>query len=291
MRDLRGVCTAMVTPFDEQGELNLAALDPFLEFQCSAGIEGVVVAGTNGEGPSLSVEERKSLLEAVIARRRNLIVIAGTGAASVKDAVDLIRHAGEAGADGALVLPPFYFKNPSATGIANYYRQIMDASAIPVLLYSIPQQTAVPITDEILDLVCAHPRFGGLKDSAGDWDRTRSLVDQYRDRAVFPGSDLLLSRVTAAGAVGNISGTANGFPELVVGVARAVRNGGNGAAEQDVLNRAIGMIQKYPLIATNKSILARRGLPRMRVRPPLVDLMPQQEESLLADLESAGCRV
>src|SRR5437879_359733 len=83
MRELRGVCTAIVTPFDERGALNLDALDPFLDFQRSKGIEGVVVAGTNGEGTSLSVDERKRLLEAVIARRRNLLVIAGTGAASV----------------------------------------------------------------------------------------------------------------------------------------------------------------------------------------------------------------
>ena len=82
MRELRGVCTAIVTPFDQRGNLTLDALDPFLDFQRSAGIEGVVVAGTNGEGTSLSVSERQELLEAVLSRRGNLLVIAGTGAAS-----------------------------------------------------------------------------------------------------------------------------------------------------------------------------------------------------------------
>lgn len=290
MRELRGVCTAMVTPFDERGELNLSALGPYLDFQRSAGIEGVVVAGTNGEGPSLAVDERKRLLEAVLARRGDLLVIAGTGAASVTDACELVRHAGTAGADAVLVLPPFFFKNPPASGVAAYFRAVMDAADLPVLLYSIPQQTAVPITDDIIDLVCDHPRFAGLKDSAGAWDRTQELLSSPRAKAVFPGSDFLLARGKAAGAVGNISGTANSLPELVVGVVRAVRDGRDCAPEQERLNQAIGVIQRYPLMATNKSILVRRGVPRMWVRPPLIDLTQEQETRLFADMEEIGLR-
>src|SRR5689334_3463175 len=150
MRELRGVCTAIITPFDPQGNLKLDLYAPFLDFQRSAGIEGVVVAGTNGEGTSLSVAERMELLEAVLASRGDLLVIAGTGAASVTDAVELTRHAGSAGADAVLVLPPFYFKNPTPQGIGAYFRRIMDASDVPVLLYSIPQQTAIAISDEMI---------------------------------------------------------------------------------------------------------------------------------------------
>src|SRR5438128_869657 len=117
MAELKGVLTAIVTPFAKSGELNLTALPPFLEFQRSAGIDGVVVCGTNGEGVSMSVAERKRVLEAVMGLKGSFSVVAGTGAANLPDAIELTRHAGAVGADAVLVLPPFYFKNPSAAGV------------------------------------------------------------------------------------------------------------------------------------------------------------------------------
>ena len=107
---LRGVLTAILTPFDAAGNLALPHFPALLDFQQAAGIDGVVVCGTNGEGTSLSVVERKRVLETVMAHRGNLTVIAGTGAASVTDAVDLTRHAAEVGADAALILPSFFFQ-------------------------------------------------------------------------------------------------------------------------------------------------------------------------------------
>src|SRR6186997_2086841 len=132
MRALRGICTAIITPFDRDGTLTLGQLPAFLDFQRAHGIEGVVVAGTNGEGTSLSVDERMRLLEAVLAASGDMLVIAGTGAASLTDAKTLTKHAGEAGADAALVLPPFFFKNPSAQGVGEYFRRVMDVSDIPI---------------------------------------------------------------------------------------------------------------------------------------------------------------
>src|SRR5258706_13167007 len=112
MKHLAGVMPAMITPFDEAGTLNIAALPSYLGFQRRAGVDGVVVCGTNGEGVSMTVSERKLLLESVIALRGDFLIIAGTGAANFPDAMELTKHAAEAGADGALVLPPFFFKNP-----------------------------------------------------------------------------------------------------------------------------------------------------------------------------------
>src|SRR2546426_5873655 len=159
MRELAGAMPAMVTPFDERGELNLDALPSYLDFQRRAGVDGVVVCGTNGEGVSMTVSGRKRLLESVIAQRGDFLIIAGTGAANFPDAIELTKHAAEAGADGALVLPPFFFKNPSAAGIADYFRRVLDIAEIPILLYSIPQQTAIPITDEVLEYLKGHPRL------------------------------------------------------------------------------------------------------------------------------------
>src|SRR5205085_602604 len=139
MSTLSGVMTAIVTPFSESGELNLIALPPYLQFQEAAGIDGVVVCGTNGEGVSMSVAERKGLLEAVIGIKGALSVVAGTGAANLPDTIELTDHAASVGADAALVLPPFYFKNPSGQGVSAFYRRLLDSTDLPILLYSIPQ--------------------------------------------------------------------------------------------------------------------------------------------------------
>ncbi len=288
MGKLKGAMTAIVTPFDEAGVLNLGPLEPFLDFQRAAGIDGVVVCGTNGEAVSLTVAERKRYLEAVVERRGSFTVIAGTGAANLPDTIELTIHAGACGADAVLVLPPFFYKNPSAQGVADFFRRVLDASDIPVLLYSIPQQTAVPITDEILALLQGHPRLAGLKDSAGQWERTNALVTGRRDLSILVGSDELLGRALPAGAPGCISGTANSFPELVVEIVRAAERGGDVAAAQARLDAAKSIVLQYPLIGGNKSVLANRGIPRMYVRPPLVNLTESQERELMARLRGEG---
>jgi 4-hydroxy-tetrahydrodipicolinate synthase len=286
MGRLHGAMTAMITPFDEAGDLKLDLLPAYLEFQRAAGIGGVVVSGTNGEGVSMTVDERKRLLEGVLRHKGNLTVIAGTGAAALPDAMELTRHAASAGADAVLVLPPFFFKNPTAQGVADYFRRVMDISDIPVLLYSIPQQSAVAVTDEILSLLDGHERLAGLKDSAGDWERTHALVTGRRDLAVLSGSDDLLDRAIGAGAVGNISGTANAFPELIVGVWRASQEGNVEEAKRQ-LDAAKGILMQYPLIAASKSVLAYRRVGRMFVRPPLINLTRAQEEEMLGRLKEA----
>jgi 4-hydroxy-tetrahydrodipicolinate synthase len=289
MGELRGLMTAIVTPFDEKGALALDALPGFLDFQREAGIDGVVVTGTNGEGVSLSVNERKAMLEASLRLRGGFTVVAATGAASIADTIELTRHAGKAGADAALVLPPFFFKNVSARGVADFFRPVLDSAEIPVLLYSIPQFSGVEITDAVLALLEGHPRLAGLKDSAGRWERTHALIAGRRGSlSVFPGSDDLLARGLRAGAVGAISGTANAFPELVVGVKRALESGGDAADAQARLDAAKRVLLDYPFIAGNKTVLAYRGVARMSVRPPLVNLTAEQEREMLARLKDAG---
>ncbi len=287
MPNLSGVMPAMITPFDKRGGLNLDALPAYLKFQQDAGMDGVVVCGTNGEGVSMSVAERKRLLEAVIDLRGSLIVIAGTGAANLPDAIELTRHAAAAGADAALALPPFFFKNPTAQGVAAFFRPLLDAAEIPVLLYSIPQQTAVQITDEIIGLLADHPRLAGLKDSKGDWETTSGLISTWPKLSIFSGGDQIMARSLAAGSAGAISGSANAFPDLVAEVRKSVGTGASDTA-QARLTAAKDILIQYPLIAAVKSVLAHRGVSRMYVRPPLIDLTPAQETEMIGKFQSAG---
>ena len=280
------VLTALVTPFDGSGQLDLGSLPELMAFQAAAGVDGLVIAGTNGEGPSMSASERKALLEEAMRLRGSLKIFAGTGAANLPDTIELTQHAADLGADAAMVLPPFYFKNVSAQGVAEFYRRVMDSVEIPVLLYSIPQQTAVPITDEILGLLADHRRMAGLKDSQGDLDRSFELIRSLPGRSVFAGSDELLAQTLFGGATGNISGTANGFPDLLVAVRDSDESGRTEA--QARMNLAKTIVLEYPLIAGNKSVLAHRGVPRMWVRPPLIDLTEGQERELISRLRGEG---
>ncbi len=285
---LSGVLTAILTPFDLNGNLALEHFPALLDFQRSAGIDGVIVCGTNGEGTSLSVSERKMALEAVLAHRGELAVVAGTGAVSITDAVELTRHAADVGADAVLVLPPFFYKNPSAQGLADYFRAVLDAAPLPNLLYNIPQHSAVPITDEVLALLHSHPNLAGLKDSSGEWDSALHYIETYPALQIFAGSDKLASRSFAHGA-NSISGGANMFPEVVTAIRDAARQGLEQAnAAQERADAIFAITTRYPFISTSKAVIAHRGLPRLGVRPPLVPLSEAQEQSLLAELTRAG---
>ncbi len=286
---LRGLFPAILTPLDLNGNLALEHFPTLLDFQRQAGMDGVVVCGTNGEGTSLSVAERKQVLETAIQHRGNFLNVAGTGASSVADAVELTRHAADAGADAALVLPPFFFKNPTAEGLAAYFRPILDAADLPILLYSIPQFTAIPITNELMDLLADHPNLSGVKDSAGDWTRTQEFLTRYPHLRIFAGSDCLAALSYAAGG-DCISGGANSFPEVIAAVRNAWNAHGDGpelAAAQARLDELIDISIRYPFITSNKSILVHRGLPRMGVRPPLTVLSPEVEANLIAELRDA----
>jgi 4-hydroxy-tetrahydrodipicolinate synthase len=288
---LRGMLTAILTPIDLHGDLALEHFPALLDFQRQAGIDGVIVCGTNGEGTSLSLSERKQALEAVLPHRGELTLIAGTGAACVIDAIELTRHAAQAGADAALALPPFFYKNTSVQGMADYFHAVLDAADIPVLLYNIPQHSAVTITDELLALLDGHPNLAGIKDSSGDWNSTCGYITRHPGLRIFSGSDRLVCSCLEAQGAGAISGGANAFPEVIAAVGRANREQPNTQAAQEAqerLHALIDITSRYPFIANSKSILAHRGLPRLGVRPPLVSLTSAQEASLIAELKEAG---
>ncbi|NLH98478.1 MAG: dihydrodipicolinate synthase family protein [Chthonomonadales bacterium] len=285
---LTGIYTALVTPFDHDGQLDLSLLPVLIEFQRNAGVDGLVVAGTNGEGPSLTVPERMRLLEAVLDACGGLPIIAGTGATSVRDAVELTRHASRMGCAGALVLPPFFFKNASPAGYAAAYEEIAKASDIPVILYSIPQFSGVEIGPDVLRALRDAPRVVGVKESSGRIAASRVLLEEFPHLKLFIGSDDLAAELLRAGAAGIISGTANAFPELLVGVWRAHRAGAGLDEAQERLNRAIRVLIQYPVVANMKAALALRGVADLSVRPPLLPLAHAEKEALRCGLSDAG---
>jgi 4-hydroxy-tetrahydrodipicolinate synthase len=295
---LEGVFAPIVTPFRlSDGEIDYPWIARHLKYLEANGCDGVVACGTNGEAASLSVTERQAVLETTLKATRRLQVVAGTGAAALPDAIALTRHAFAVGAAAVLVMPPFYFKRPPENGTAGWFQRLCDAAVPPggrVLLYHIPQTTGVPFTDDLLRMLLAsHGEIiYGIKDSTGDPAQGVHLRSAFPELAYFVGNDHLVTAAILEGGAGSITAGANVFPDLVARAQKTARSGEDGllarAAAQNVLSAARKLLESYPLQPATKAALSYvAGLPTTAVRPPQVELTPEQTAALLAALRTS----
>ncbi len=258
---------------------------------------GLAVFGTNSEANSLSVGERRGLLDALLeagvpAGR----MMPGTGCCSLTDSVELTRHATSAGVGGVLMLPPFYYKGVSDEGLFRNFAEIIERvgdARLRIYLYHIPPVSQVPISLALIErLLKAYPMaIAGIKDSSGDWSNTDAMLRQFQPEGfdVFAGSEVFLLRTLRGGGAGCITATGNVNPAPMVALYTAWQ-GADADAQQAALDIARAAFQKFPMIPAMKAAVARYG--RMTgwktVRPPLVELDGQQEQALLASLEAIG---
>lgn len=281
-----GVYTALVTPLTEQGEVDYPAFRTLIDWQRQHGVMGVVVCGTTGEGTSLSVEERERAIATVREYASDLKVIAGTGCANLPETVRLSRFAQQQGCDTILVIPPFYYKGVSDEGLTAYYMRLLDAVEIPTLLYNYPELAGVDITPAVVEGLLDYPHLIGLKDSSGSWETVLSFLLRFPRLQIFVGAENLLADALASGAAGCVSGLANAFPELIVGIDTASRLREDTTSLSERLMAVLEAMNTTPFIPAIKQICAWRGLPKMAVRPPLRDLIPQQADALHRALRS-----
>lgn len=293
MNRLAGIFAASVTPFDPAtGAILYDWIPQHLAYLHAKGCDGVVPLGTNGEGPSLSVDERKAVIDTVVAHADGMAVVPGTGCASLPDTVALTRHAFAAGVDAAMVIPPFFFKDVPAAGVLAYYRRLCDRVLEPgqqIVLYHIPAVSAVPITDEVVaGLEESHPGcVGGVKDSSGDLASVLHWQVAFPFLRVFSGSDGLASRALAGGIAGTISAGANVVPHLLQEVRQAVLAGSDPSEPQARVDVVQGWLKRYPMGSATKFLLTLfAGLPPVAVRPPLGELTEDQRTELAAMVEA-----
>jgi 4-hydroxy-tetrahydrodipicolinate synthase len=294
MSELPHTVPAIVTPFTKGGlELDPQWIPQHLSYLEKRGADGVLALGTNGEGPSLSQEERKQVIDTVLQARGGLRVFVGTGCPSLSDTIAISRYALEAGADAVMVVPPFFFKRVAPEGLIAYYEAIF--RALPregkVILYNIPSHSRVEIVDELVDALAERypEQLLGIKDTSGDLEKTRHYIQRYPRLAVFNGMDGNIGEAYRAGAVGAISATANVFPDLLVAVRKAHLEGGDVAAAQSRVNAVRDLLGRYPSHGTVKYLLhVVAGLPRTQVRPPLVDLTPEQAAAVQREVREMG---
>ena len=295
MAGFSGVLVPALTPFGRDLVPDAARLGRYCRWLLGRGANGLAVFGTTGEANSLSLGERRSLLESLIdsgvpAER----LLPGTGLCSLPETVELTRHAVEAGCGGVLMLPPFYYKGVGADGLFAYYAEVIERVAradLRITLYHFPAMSGVPITLDLVErLIAAYPETViGLKDSSGEIENTLALLKHFPGFAVFPGSEKLLLEALRHGAAGCISATAN----VNVGAIRRLIDSYPGRAaegHQRAVSAVRDAIEGRPFVPALKALLAHfSGDPDWGiVRPPLAALRPDAVADLVATASAAG---
>jgi 4-hydroxy-tetrahydrodipicolinate synthase len=292
---IRGVWCATLTPLDASGAPDARMLAAHAQRLFAAGVDGIALFGTTGEGQSFSVAQRRRGLDALLAAgippQR---VVAGTGCAAIADTIELTRHAVGAGCVGALVLPPFFFKGPSEEGVYASYARLIEGVAdarLRLYLYHIPQVTSVPIPhDVIARLATTYPAvLAGIKDSEGNLSHTRSLLERFRTLSVFVGHEPHLPAALAAGGVGTICGVANLYPRLL----RRLYDQALTTGAKDDLARVeafVSLLDRVPIFAAFKALLAElTGDPAWEALcPPLVAMDRDARRAWLASVGRSG---
>lgn len=287
---LTGLWPPVATPFADDGGVNFPALIRHSRALLDEGSTGLAILGTTSEANSLTLDERRRVIdahvEAGIAPSR---LIPGTGACAIDDAVALTRHAGELGAVAVLLLPPFFYKNVSDDGLFAFVAAVIERAGpkVPrIMLYHIPPMAAVGWSHAVVArLIEAFPGIvAGMKDSSGDADHTRRTIEAFKDFTVFPGAEVYLAEALAWGARGCISASAN-INARAIAQLIAEQGSADLAARQDSLNAVRTAVQSRGLVPAIKAVLAARYRDDgwLNLRPPLVSLSDPVRTELLAD--------
>ncbi|MEE3327327.1 MAG: 4-hydroxy-tetrahydrodipicolinate synthase [Myxococcota bacterium] len=285
-----GILTALITPFRD-GEIDEPALRGLVERQISAGASGVVPCGSTGESATLSHEEHRRVIDIVIdAAGGRIQVMAGTGSNSTREAIDLTAHARDAGADGALLLSPYYNK-PTQEGIHDHYAEIAKQTGFPLVVYNIPGRTASNIQPETLARLAELPEIVGVKEACGDIDQIAHVIALCPDSFhVLSGDDALTLPLLSVGGHGCISTTGNLVPEQMVALDRAWRAGDTALALK--LHQQLLPLFDILFCETNpipiKAALALMGWSSDEIRLPLTPLTQNNRDRLEVVLKETG---
>lgn len=283
------VLTAMVTPFRQDGSLDLDGAAALATHLVDLGNDGLVVNGTTGESPTTTDDEKDRLVRAVVeAVGDRAKVVAGVGTNDTAHTCELARQAEKAGAHALLVVTPYYSKPPQA-GLLEHFRTVADATGLPNVLYDIPGRTGVPIATETLLRLAEHDRIAAVKDAKGDLGAA-SQVLRETDLVWYSGDDMLNLPLLSIGASGFVSVVGHVFADRLRALAEAFFAGevaGATRIHQELVPAYVGFFRTQGVITT-KAALRLLGLPGGPARPPLVDATDTEITTLREDLAAAG---
>jgi 4-hydroxy-tetrahydrodipicolinate synthase len=286
-----GTYTALVTPFRD-GQVDYEGFRKLIEAQIAGGVDGIVPVGTTGESPTLSHDEHRDVIEAAVKIAAGRVkVIGGTGSNSTEEAIGLTRDAEQAGADGALIVAPYYNK-PSPEGLYRHFRAIAENTKLPIVLYSIPGRCGIEIGVPVVARLAKDcPNIVAIKEAGGSVERVSQLRQAVPDSfEIISGDDSLTLPFISVGAVGVISVASNIAPGPISELVRAARDGQIARAEQ--LHRRLYPLFKNLFIESNPApakyaLSLTMGLsPELRL--PLVEMGEENRQLVRATLAELG---
>ncbi len=283
----RGSVVAIVTPFTDDGAVDFDALAALVEWHIASGTNAILPCGTTGESPTLSHEEHEQVVARVVTMvNKRVPVLAGAGSNCTAESLRLVRHAERVGADGVLVITPYYNK-PTQAGLLAHYQAVAAATALPIIIYNVPGRTGVSILPETVAQLAAIKNIAGVKEASGSVDVASAILTSC-NVDVLSGDDSLTLPIMAVGGCGVISVAANVVPDKMAALTRAVAKGDLATAEQ--LHRLLYPLCRALFIETSpgpvKAALAMMGKIRENYRLPLVPLQPANRAKLQAVLEN-----
>lgn len=288
---ITGSIVALVTPMNPDGSLNRDSLLRLVDWHVEQGTDAIVAVGTTGESATLDVEEHLEVVRMCVERAAGrLPIIAGTGANSTREAIELTESARQAGADAVLLVTPYYNK-PTQEGLFLHYTAIADAVDIPQILYNVPGRTACDLLPETVLRLASHPRIVGIKEATGNLERASFLVENCpRDFALYSGDDATAGQFILKGGHGNISVTANVAPRAMSDLCKAALDGD--AERVEAIDAPLRALHRDLFVEANpipvKWALFEMGMIPEGIRLPLTPLSERHRSTIRSALRAAG---
>ncbi|KIU33326.1 dihydrodipicolinate synthase family protein [Atlantibacter hermannii] len=278
----RGIISAVVTPMHADESVNYAALETLAHAQLARGVEGFYCCGSSGEGPLLRFDERKQVLATLVnAAQGKVPVIAHVGTPRTQDAVELAKSAEQDGASAVSLVPPYYYKY-SREEIIAYYRRVLDAISIPVILYNIPQFTGVELDSLTAEALLSDEQVLGVKHTSHNLYSLERMIARYPDKVFFNGFDEIFLSSLAAGATATVGTTVNLQPELFLALRTAFRQGDIPKAQrlQQQINEVVENLVARGVFQSAKYLAGKGVVDTGPTREPFVALTATQREEL-----------
>ena len=288
----KGSNVALITPF-KNNQLDVDCYIKLIHFHLKNGTNGLVPAGTTGESPTLSHKEHEQVIELCVKEAKGKIpVIAGTGSNSTEEAISLTKHAEKAGADGALIVTPYYNK-PTQEGLYEHYKAINDSTSLPIIIYNIPGRCVIDMSVETMARLFELKNIAGVKDATGDLNRLDQTIKKLGPEFIqLTGEDGLAFEFNKRGGVGIISVTANVAPKLCSDMQKYSKSkSDNEIKEAERIDQILQPLHKSLFIESNpapaKYAAKLLGLCNDEIRLPLVNIQKDTEEKVKKALISA----
>ena len=287
--ELKGVYTAIATPFNKDGGVDYGKFEALIEMQIRGGVSGILPVGTSGESPTLNMEEHSKVIStAVRVAAGRCKIMAGSGANCTAEAIELTKRAKEDGADCSLQVNPYYNK-PTQEGLYRHFSTIADTCDLPIVLYNVPGRTGIPIAVDTIARLASNPNVLGVKEAGGSVDRVSEILDAC-ETSVMCGDDSLTVPMMSVGAKGVISVASNVIPAEMQALCDACEAGDFATAL--AIHKKYYKLFRHLFIESNpipvKAALAMMGLIEEEYRLPLCPLAAKNREILAATMKGCG---